>query len=478
MTVSKSKIYSSIKWNSVTIFFNIAAVFIQMYILFRLLSKEDFGIMASISAVYFYLRAICTFKIGEVIMHTTDIRNDRKTLSSTLWLLLLVSLFFYLCLFFLGPYYSELFTNSEIYSGLLLIGILPFFDVIYEVYKSLLHKEMEFKNLFKISFIGNLSYIFVSILLAMKGYGYRALLYSFALSIIIQSVLSFLYGLKLFTPLFHFNKQEVVPTLRFGGFSSGSKLLRDLRNQIDVILIGKFFGLEILGVYNIFKSLFMRVVKIISPLIGNVTTPILSIEKDNIDLSRNIFYRQNKIYTLITIPMFAGVFVFAESILELYFGETYIEHMVLFQLLTVAFLLSNVTAMVNTLIVSHGKVKSAFHWNLLSLLVYLVVVILFFKSGIEAFAIALICFYVFKIFSVFSMIIKRSIGGNYREYIDSYIGELLISIGVGTVFYLINHFTNYSIGGRLVLMIIYALLVAGILRYRSKDELLQIIKKR
>jgi len=478
MTVSKSKIYSSIKWNSVNIFFIAILTIVQMYILFRLLSKEDFGIMATISAAYFYLRAICTFQIGEAIMHTDNIRQNRKKLSSAIWGLLILSTIVYVLVILFGSFYADIFSNNSIYFGLSKISLLLFFDVIYEVYRSILHKELQFDKLFTISFLGKSVYFFSSILLAYLGFGYKALLYSFFLSAITESVLAYFYGRKMFTPILYFKWSLIRDVMRFGGYSSGSRFLRKIRDQFDTILIGRFFGMETLGVYNVFKSLLLRLVKILSPLVGNVTTPLLTREKSNFNHAKNIFYTQNKFYTLFTFPLFMGLLVFSKSVIGYYFGQEYLPNIFLFQLLTIAYLLSNTTALMNTLVVSHGEVKGSFYWNGLSLGCYVLVVYALFSKGVEAIAIGLIVFFVIKILFAFNFVIKQSIGGKASDFFMSFSMELFFALGTGIIFYLILFFFNPNILFEVILMILYSIVVGSYFLYTNRQIIKEIVSKK
>ncbi len=458
MTVSKSKIYSSIKWNTLAVFLNIALVFIQMYILFRLLSKEDFGIMASISAVYFYLRAICTFQIGEAILYIPNIGVDKEKLSSVFWALIILSSICYALVLIIGPFYGHLFKEDAVYFGLKCICVLLFFDVFYEINRALIHKELLFKELFKISFLGKVIYFVSSILLAYLGLGYKALLFSFMLSSISETIFAMFFGRRFFKPLFCFKWSKIKDLFSFGGYSSLVRFLREIRNQFDTILVGKFLGLEILGVYNIFKSLFFRIVKILAPLIGNVMTPLLAKEKFNQVLSKKIFYRQTKVYVQIAFPLFIGFLVFSKTIVGFYFGNEYLNYLVLFKLLSIAFCLSNITALINTLVIAYGKFKSSFHWNGLSLFFYLISVSLMFSKGVEAFALGLIIFFVVKTVTVFYFIIKNSIGGEIKEFVRSFMMELIFSILLGLIFTIILNFSKTSVFMELLLLVIYTFL--------------------
>ena len=104
--------------------------------------------------------------------------------------------------------------------------------------------------------------------------------------------------------------------MSFGSFRTGAFLVNFFSGQIDSILIGKFLGVEVLGIYDIFKKVAIQPVRVLTPIINKVAYPILSkVHADKERMSKMMLEILNTL-NLMRIPIFLGIVLCPISVQE------------------------------------------------------------------------------------------------------------------------------------------------------------------
>jgi O-antigen/teichoic acid export membrane protein len=65
-------------------------------------------------------------------------------------------------------------------------------------------------------------------------------------------------------------------------YTVGNDIVSTVATQIDIIIIGKLLGTEVLGTYSIIKELILRPTQLINPIVTKVSFPIMSKINDDI----------------------------------------------------------------------------------------------------------------------------------------------------------------------------------------------------
>src|SRR5699024_9863434 len=89
--------------------------------------------------------------------------------------------------------------------------------------------------------------------------------------------------------LFHFKFEETREFLRVGIYQVGGQVVNYFNRDVDILLIGKFFGSEVLGGYSLAKQLVRKPSSIVNPIVTTVASPILSKIQDDADNLKNKF---------------------------------------------------------------------------------------------------------------------------------------------------------------------------------------------
>lgn len=297
MNNKDSGLRSGLKWNSIAQLLNQASVFLTGFILMRLLTPEDFGLVAIVTVFLGFSQLFTTVGLSSSIINKKDITkhdfDNIFTFSFFMGLVLALILFLLstrLALFFEDTRLEVLFKISALALFIAPLGAIP---------SAVLKRKLNFKALALINIFSTFIALFVAIIMAYYDYGY--------FSLIAQKVIY--YGLNVillffaskYTPSFWFNFLNLKKHLAFGVPILGSKLVSYSIGNIDNFLIGKFLGAGSLGYYGRAFALVTIPSTRIGMIINQTMFPVFSNMKNkNIDIKQNVL----KLYSVITYAVF------------------------------------------------------------------------------------------------------------------------------------------------------------------------------
>src|SRR5690606_7149422 len=152
-----------------------------------------------------------------------------------------------------GPFWSSFYENDKIFSLILLLLVSFFFEMSSTIPRSLLRKELEYKTLV---FYGTASMTLISIGKLVAAY-FGMGVYSLAIP---QAIVSPLLMIALFIktgwrPLGTLGMSYFKPIFKYSSNLIGGRVLTRIVNEGDNLIVGKFVGLEGLGVYSLAYNL-------------------------------------------------------------------------------------------------------------------------------------------------------------------------------------------------------------------------------
>lgn len=109
--------------------------------------------------------------------------------------------------------------------------------------------------------------------------------------------------------------------LVFGGNITLSRLLWFFFTQIDVIIVGKLLGKEMLGFYSVSMQLASLPVQRVSSIVNQVAFPVFSRIQSNLDQFRQFVLKAIRILSLIAFPVLWGISSVANEMVLLLLGE-------------------------------------------------------------------------------------------------------------------------------------------------------------
>lgn len=364
----KKQAFSGVKWTALSTITLTIVQLVQLVILARLLNPEDFGLIALVMVVIGFSQLFIDMGVSNAIIYKQQ--ASENDLSTLYWLNILLGLCFYILLFFITPYIAQFYENQKLTPLINLVSLTFLVRPLGQQFMVLLQKELKFEIISKIEIISRLIAFAIVIYSAVIGYGVYSLAFGSIIYAVCTTVGYIFFGRKLYRPRFYFKISEVREFINFGLFQMGDKFLNYIASQMDTILIGKLLGVEILGVYNIAKQLTSKPYGIINPVITKVTFPIMAKIGDNIIKLKTLFIKLMSYISYLNISIYFLIMILAEPIVMLVFGVKWKDAIPLVQILSMAYLFRSFGNPAGSLLLSRGKAKLAFYWNLLVFILY------------------------------------------------------------------------------------------------------------
>lgn len=433
----KSTAASGIKSNGVASIIIVVLQAIQLVVLARILSPEDFGLMAMIEVVIGIARIFTDLGVGAAIIYKLSITDNE--LSSLYWLNYLAGLFVAILVFISRPLIAGFYNEDRLIELLGWISIVFFVAPIGQQYQVLMQKRLEFNRLAVIDVISSSFSFIVTIILAITGIGVLALIIGEIVRTFVRSMISLLVGLKFWKPSLHFKRKDLSGFVGFGLFQMGEKVLNYFNQRIDQILIGWLLGAEILGYYTLAYNIALAPFLRINPILTRVAFPTFSKLQNNVVRLRRGYLKLIKALSLINFPILIGIAIISSQIILNIFGSEWVDSIRLLQLLAFVALIRSIVNPVGSLLLAKGRADLGFYWNLAILLVHFLVIglgIHFF--GIYGVAWALIILYSIHLIVGYWILIRPLIGSCLNEYLLSFSIPLAISVAMGVVVYFFN----------------------------------------
>ncbi|NMB64846.1 MAG: lipopolysaccharide biosynthesis protein [Spirochaetes bacterium] len=336
--------------------------FAVMAYLARVLNKSDFGLLAISSTLIGLIETVALSGIGEyVIFYHGD--KEKEVTNSAFWLNILLTVVVCAAVLVAAPFWASFYKDDRINKiiWLLLIGF--FFNMLSSISVAQFRKTLDYKPLVLIQTIfGTVSQL-SQIAFALLGFG----VYSLALP---NAIITPAMGIALiyksgFRPRFNMNKEHWGNIFGYTKHVIGARVLGKFVNEGDTLIVGKFLGMELLGVYNLaFKFAHLFFANFL-PIITNVTMPVFSQLKENIPRLRDNFIRTLKLIAFVTIPVISFQILFAEPLINLIYGPKWHDAIIPFQILSLFVLFKSVGSPTSGLYNATGKPQIGFYFLLI-----------------------------------------------------------------------------------------------------------------
>ena len=412
----------AVAWTAIAKYSTAALQLIFAAILSRLLTPEQFGIVAVINVFVVFFQLFCDMGFGTAVIQdknlTSSDTNDIFSWTVYLGLLLMV-------LFMGASYPIASFFEESIYIPLgLILSTTLFLNALNMIPNAVMLKEMRFKSIAFRTIITGVVASVITVILALKGLGVYAL--------VLQSV---------FSTLFIFIWNEVSVKLKFKlkphfsvikqiwGYSIYqflAQLLNYVNRNLDSILIGKFFPKSDLGYYNKSYHLMQMPIAYIPGVIGPALHPILSEYQNNHKYIYNAYLRILKLLSLVGCFLSVMLYYAGEEIVILLFGEQWYSAVLPFRILAISVWFQLATNTFGPVYLSIGNTKLMFKSVAISSIVIVASII----SGCLLGSIVKVAYcvsaaYIMNYFISFSILVYYGFHESVKDFFLSFYHEIV-----------------------------------------------------
>src|SRR2546430_3614561 len=305
----------SLAWRAATNWASQIFSWASLFIIVRLLSPADFGIVAMALVLVPYLRILGEFGIPQTIVNLRDLTDDQLAQLNTVSLMLSIGCFGLavalarpLAMFFKTPHLAPVVVVTCI--ALIPLGLRS-------VSEGLLNKEMRFRTLSLFEAFRALIAAVVTLVFAYLGFGYWALVLGNLLATFARSIfLGIARPHRFARPRFGALKEP----LALGRHLFVSEMALSAYERLDNVTAGRVLGQSALGVYGVAWNLaYVPLEKVTSLVTTVIPTYLAAVQKDPESLRRYV-RSLSEVLALPTFPATIGLGIVAREVVPVALG--------------------------------------------------------------------------------------------------------------------------------------------------------------
>ncbi len=444
----KSKTKKGLVWSSVERFATQGVQFIFGIILARLLSPDDYGIIAM--PLVFLMVAQCFIDSGfsNALIRKPDLTDD--DLSTAFYFNIGVGVICYLALFFTSPLIADFYHTPILADLLKVTALATLFNPLCAVQQALLTRRIDFKTQAVVSLSGALVSGIAGLAMAYNGFGVWSLVCQQVGGYLIRTIL--LWTLSGWKPRRRWSWESFRYLWGFGSKLLGSGLLDTLYNNIYPIVIGKYFSANDLGNYTRAHQFAALPSSNVTGVLQRVTFPVLSsIQNEDDRLERN--YRKIlKLSAFLIFPLMLLLSAVADPLIRVFLTDKWEGCIILLQIICFSMMWYPIHAINLSLLQVKGRSDLFFRLEIVKKAVGVGIMCVTIPHGVIWMVSGGI------VASMISLIINTYYTGKLiRVGYLKQMGDLLPIFGVSLAMWLLVH------GSMLAMSNIYARLVIGII---------------
>lgn len=374
----KSQTKQGLAWSMIERFATQGVQFLFGIILARLLSPDDYGIIAM--PLVFLAIAQCFIDSGfsTALVRKPDIKEE--DLSTAFYFNVIVGIVCYGILFFTSPLIAD-FYNTPILSDILKVTALAtLFNPLSAVQQTILTRKIDFRTQAIVSLAGAIISGVIGLTMAYNGYGVWSLVFQQVGGYTLRTIL--LWILCDWRPKLLWSWDSFHYLWGFGSKMLASGLLDTIYNNIYPIVIGKFFSAKDLGNYTRAQNFSTLPSSNITGVLQRVTFPVLS-RLQNEDERLAVNYRKIlRLSALLIFPLMMMLSAIADPFVRILLTDKWEECIILLQILCFSMMWYPIHAINLNLLQVKGRSDLFFRLEIIKKVIATVVMCITIPNGI------------------------------------------------------------------------------------------------
>jgi len=352
--------------------------FVISIIVARLLMPKDFGIMGICMMLIGYANLFTNFGFNEGIIQKNI--KDKKILSSIFTFDITISSAIAIIFCLSSGLIADFFQTPECKLAIRVSSLSFIITSFLGLPQAILRRDMNFKAVAIIDVIQSLLMSVSTLLLAIKGLGYWALVYG---QIIPLSVVAFISCIKAkWVPIVYYNQLVMKSIYNFGVWNFLKVQLWFISQHVDRFIIGRWLGPVNLGYYDKGMSLGMTPLSFLTMNINAVMFSSFSMNKEDLRKVKMSFLKGIALISFINYPLYLGLIIVAPYFVNSILGNKWLPMTLSFQIILLGLVFKSFVGLTANLNVGIGKYKEHTIRSFYALIILTICCILLFKYGI------------------------------------------------------------------------------------------------
>lgn len=465
----KQRTISSMLWNAVQRFGTVLLTFVSNLVLARLLFPEDFGCIGMLSIFIALSKTFIDGGFGSALIQKQN--TTQADYSTIFYWNLLVSALLFAILQIGAPWVAEFYHMPILKDVLRVMSLVLLINGFSVIQTTILTKQLSFKLIAKVNLFSTLIGVSVSIIAAYMGMGVWSLVVNNLLTSLLAAILFWI--LNPWRPSREFSLKSFRELFNFGGLMLLSSLLNTLFENIQGLVIGRFYTAKDMGFYSQAKKLDEVPSSSISQIVTQVSFPVFSQIAGDLEALKNSVRKNIICTTYLIFPLQVLLIVLAKPVFLLLFGDKWIDSVPYFQVLCLYSMFVSLNAINTNVYKAMGRSKVYFWVQLSKKILGVALLIVGIRFGVMGVTWSV------SISGILWWFISASVNKHLLDYglwnqIKDVFLSFLISVGGGVLFVLFDFYKDWHIIVQLLTVLLLYLSLYLSLSFLMKSEPLKV----
>jgi len=431
---------TSMFWSAVQKYIILGVSFVSSIILARLLTPYDYGCIGMLEIFITIATILIDGGFGSALLQKK--RPTDEDYSTIFHWNMFLSAIMYIVLFFSAPYIADFYKIPILSTVLRVQGIVLFVNALKMIQSNQLRKQFRFKEMAIVVISSSVLSLLVTIIMAYKGCGVWALVAQHFL-IAFFPMVAFWYITK-WKPLLLFSKKSFKELFSFGGFMFLTNIVNTISENLQGLLIGKFFNPSTMGYYAKAKTTEGLASGGISQVVSTVTYQLYAEAQDDKPILVNMLKRITTSIAYVTFPLILSLMILAKPLFIILYSDRWLPSVPYFQILAFAGFAICLQAVNLQAIAAIGKSKTMFTWTLIKRIIGILLIIGgLFTYGMTGLLVGMVL-NAWIAFFINSWLVDKHVGYKLGNQIKDLLPTLLITFVSIIPAYLINKVVNVN----------------------------------
>jgi len=361
MTI-KHRTFSAVRWTATAAVIRALLQLAQVAVLARLLTPEDYGLMAMVAVVLGFATLFADMGLNSAYVQRHDVTPEQR--SSLFWLNVGMGCGLTLLVLLCSPLIARFFDDERLIPLLMLVASTFLITALGQQLRMTAEKALDFRPVVLTEIISALLGFATAVSSAFAGWGVYSLIFGAIVTAGSGTVLAWLFLARGWRPMWRFKFTDVHSFLGFGGALVANNIANEFNRSIDLLLGGRMLAAAALGLYSLPRQLVFQIQGSVNPIITRVGFPLIAQVQNDISQVRRIYLKTLNMTASTNAPLYIGIAFFAPEVVRIILGDKWLDAADLLLLLALWGFLRSTSNPVGSLLLGMGRADLSLKWNL------------------------------------------------------------------------------------------------------------------
>lgn len=435
---------------------NILLQLISTVVLARLLSPKDYGVIAMVTAVTSFANLFRDLGLSSAAIQKKNLTRDQQ--SNLFWINVAMGTILMLFVGAASPLIAWFYKKPELIAVSVALSSTFLIRSIGTQHGAMLVRNMQFGRQAVATITGTVVGMVVSIVFALRGLSYWALVWGTIIGAGTTTFLLFL--LSPFWPGFISKGTGLREMVKFGANVTAFGFVNYFSRNLDNLLIGKFSGPAALGIYSKAYSLLMLPISSIRSPINAVAFPALCKLQHDPQSFREYYRESVNFIAWLSMPLTAFMWLASPELIDVLLGREWALVSPLFSWLAIAAFIQPASGFVGSVLMSLGQGRRYLGTAIINSSVIAVGFLIGIQWGAMGVAISYAVSNYILIYPWYTYALREA-PVNLGDFLRACSVPAFVSIGTAAICWIIR--TQVSIGSSITGLVIIGILFSVVL---------------